>query len=118
VTLIAITSVCNIQLGVRENFMTPNTSDTTYAPQQQRRQIVIRNFPAVTLFASRVNGQTSGNLVEASSYATPRNILTPKKDIGHHQHDTDSTSALLNTEQEETDVISRHPLSTQGRAGH
>jgi len=32
VTLIAITSVCNTELDVRENFITRNTSEATYAP--------------------------------------------------------------------------------------
>ena len=52
----------------------------------------------------------TGILVDARSYVTPRNIPTPNKDIGHHRQDLDSTSALLNTEQEDPDVISRHPL--------
>ena len=56
-----------------------------------------------------------GNLVEASSYVTPRNILTPNKDIGKIWTQRQHSSTWSG---EDPDVISHHPPSTQGRARH
>ena len=98
VTFIAITSVCNTELGVCENFHDEKykwnnlRAITTKTPDINSQ---LASSEVIRITSARTNPCT---FFEASNVTT-RNILTSNKDIGPHRQDSESTSALFNTEQ-------------------